>query len=161
MPNRPLAGLVMVNADICAARLGCRLSGRRACGWGGARARGPPSLCASAECCAVWTYAQQSSRGPLLGAARFGCGLSGRCACGWRGPALAGRRALAPKPYAALYGPLVSRPRAGLVKVRPGLGAGCRVSAAAAGGARRSRVPGPLRPGRMLCCLDLFLLVLY
>jgi hypothetical protein len=93
---------------------------------GGAAARVPPGPRAPAVCCDVLTYAQQSSCRPLSGAARLGCGLSGRRGCGWGGPALVGRRALAPKPYAALYGPLVSRSCEGLVWMSLCLDAGCR-----------------------------------
>jgi len=75
---------------------------------------------------------------------------------GWGGPALAGPRALAPRLYAALCGPMSSSPRGGLACARIGLDAGCRGRPGrGAGGARRSRAPGPSRPGCMLRCVDL------
>jgi len=122
-------------------------------GLGGPGARGRRALGAPAVRCAVLPYGQQSSWRPRFGAARLACGLSDAAAGSGPGrgvPALAGRRrALAPRLYAALYGPMASSPRAGLVSVWIGLGAGCRDGAARAGPALGGP-PGPSRPA--VCC---------
>jgi len=76
---------------------------------------------------------------------------------GWGGPALAGPRALAPRLYAALCGPMSSSPRGGLACARIGLDACecCSGRVRPGLGARRSRAPGPSRPCCMLRCVDL------
>jgi len=117
MASSPRAGLALVWIGLGA---GCRDGAAAA---GGPGARGPPGPRAPAVCCAVWTYGQQSSCRPRLRVDRLGCGLSGRRGSRLGGPALAGRRALAPRLYAALCGPMASSPRAGLVWLWIGLGA--------------------------------------
>jgi len=90
---------------------------------GAARGSGPgargPGPRAPAVCCAVWTvWPAVLVEVSFRCRARLACGLTdagGRPARGRGVPALAGRRALAPRLYAALYGPMASSPRAGLV----------------------------------------------